>query len=105
MMYFYKFYLQHISHCVLIGRAQSPSSGEDEPPNKKSKPEGLLGSGPPGMPGSMMSQGLMPPHSVGQFGPPMGPMMGPMGMAPPFMGPGYVKTAVYCLLSNFLHTL
>lgn len=70
------------------GRAQSPSSGEDEPPNKKTKPEALLGTGPPGMPGGMMSQGLMPPHSVGQFGPPMGPMMGPMGMATPFMGPG-----------------
>ncbi|XP_075220474.1 uncharacterized protein LOC142323953 isoform X2 [Lycorma delicatula] len=71
-------------------RAQSPSSGEDEPPTKKKAPEGLLGSAPPGMaPGSMMPQGMMPPHPP--YGhPPMGhPMMGPMGpMGPPFMGPG-----------------
>uniref|UniRef100_A0A1B6C7Q2 BED-type domain-containing protein n=1 Tax=Clastoptera arizonana TaxID=38151 RepID=A0A1B6C7Q2_9HEMI len=71
------------------GRPQSPSSGEDEPPTKKNKPEGLLGTAPPGMPGGMMPQGMMPPH-MGQFGPPMGHhMMGPMGpMGPPFMGPG-----------------
>ncbi|GLH08021.1 uncharacterized protein GBIM_13361 [Gryllus bimaculatus] len=86
------------------GRPGSPSSGEDEPAPKKTKPEGLLGNGPGSVPGSsavlpgMMPphpQGPMPPHPmaphIGQFGPPMGhPMMGPMGhpMGPPFMGPG-----------------
>ncbi|XP_067011091.1 BUB3-interacting and GLEBS motif-containing protein ZNF207 isoform X2 [Anabrus simplex] len=83
------------------GRPGSPSSGEDEPAPKKSKPEGLLGNGPvPGGPGGMM-QGMMPPNQggpmpphpmqpMGQFGPPMGPMMGHMGhpMGPPYMGHG-----------------
>lgn len=79
------------------GRAQSPSSGEDEPVQKKTKSEGLLGNGPtPGiMPGQMMPgqnpQGMQFPgqYAPGQFGPmghmgPMAPMMGP-----PFMAPGF----------------
>ncbi|GFG35485.1 hypothetical protein Cfor_09133 [Coptotermes formosanus] len=83
------------------GRPGSPSSGEDEPAPKKTKPDALLGNGPGTLPGpGGMMQGMMPPqgpmhpHSMapmGQFGPPMGhPMMGPMGppMGPPFMGPG-----------------
>lgn len=83
------------------GRPGSPSSGEDEPAPKKTKPEGLLGNGPGPLPGpGGMMQGMMPPqgpmhhHSMapmGQFGPPMGHhMMGPMGppMGPPFMGHG-----------------
>ncbi|XP_069689108.1 BUB3-interacting and GLEBS motif-containing protein ZNF207 isoform X2 [Periplaneta americana] len=83
------------------GRPGSPSSGEDEPAPKKTKPEGLLGNGPGPLPGpGGMMQGMMPPQGpmhphpmapMSQFGPPMGhPMMGPMGppMGPPFMGPG-----------------
>lgn len=77
-------------------RAGSPSSGEDEPAQKKSKPEGLLGSAPGAMNSnsSVMSGGMpgmqghpgMPP--MGQFPPPMHHMMGHMGhVGPPFMGP------------------
>ncbi|XP_054268400.1 BUB3-interacting and GLEBS motif-containing protein ZNF207 isoform X1 [Macrosteles quadrilineatus] len=69
------------------GRAASPDSGDDEPQSKKSKPEGLLGNAPPGMPPGMMPPGMMPPPHP--MMPPMGPMMGHMGpMGPPFMGPG-----------------
>lgn len=80
------------------GRAQSPSSGEDEPVQKKPKSEGLLGNGPaPSMlPHGQMMPGQGPPgmQYQGQFAPgqfaPMGPM-GPMGpmMGPPFMAPGF----------------
>ncbi|XP_015597379.1 BUB3-interacting and GLEBS motif-containing protein ZNF207 isoform X1 [Cephus cinctus] len=79
------------------GRPGSPSSGEDEPAPKKAKPEGLLGSAPGAMPtGSNMMPGVMsgmqghpgmPP--MGQYPPPMHPMMGHMGhVGPPFMGHG-----------------
>ncbi|KAK2581861.1 hypothetical protein KPH14_002324 [Odynerus spinipes] len=79
------------------GRPGSPSSGEDEPVQKKAKPEGLLGSAPGAMPtGSSIMSGVMqgmtthpgmPP--MGQYPPPMHHMMGPMGpVGPPFMGPG-----------------
>lgn len=66
------------------GRPGSPSSGEDEPAPKKSKPEGLLGTAP----GSGMMHGMHghPGMSMGQFPPSMHHMMGHMG--PPFMGPG-----------------
>lgn len=79
-------------------RPGSPSSGEDEPVQKKLKPEGLLGSAPGATTNSnssVMSGGMsgmqthptMPP--MGQFPPPMHPMMGPMGhVGPAFMGPG-----------------
>lgn len=83
------------------GGRTSPSSGEDEPPPKKAKPEGLLGNGPGALPPGSVMPGMMTPHPqapmpphmapMGQFGPPMGHhMMGPMAphMAPPFMGPG-----------------
>uniref|UniRef100_A0A1B6FMT8 BED-type domain-containing protein n=1 Tax=Cuerna arida TaxID=1464854 RepID=A0A1B6FMT8_9HEMI len=73
------------------GRAASPDSGDEDPPAKKNKPEGLLGTAPPGMAPGMMPPGMMPPpHPMGPgMMPPMGPMMGPMGpMGPPFMGPG-----------------
>lgn len=73
------------------GRAASPDSGDEDPPSKKSKPEGLLGTAPPGMGPGMMPPGMMgPPHHMGPgMMPPMGPMMGHMGpMGPPFMGPG-----------------
>lgn len=80
------------------GRPGSPSSGEDEPAPKKSKPEGLLGSAPGAVPtGSSMMSGVMPglpshhgmPPHMGQFPPHMHQMMGPMGpVGPPFMGPG-----------------
>jgi hypothetical protein len=74
------------------GRPGSPSSGEDEPAPKKTKPEGLLGSAPGAMSGSnMMSHGMSghPGMSVGQFQPSMHHVMGSMGhVGPPFMGPG-----------------
>lgn len=79
------------------GRAGSPSSGEDEPAQKKSKPEGLLGSAPGAMPtnSSMMPSGaVMQAHhpgipQMGQYGPPMHSMMGHLGhVGPPYMGPG-----------------
>ncbi|KAJ8680522.1 hypothetical protein QAD02_016309 [Eretmocerus hayati] len=65
------------------GRPGSPSSGEDEPAPKKSKPEGLLGSAP----GSMVPHG-MPGMPMGQFPPSMHPMMGHMGHFGPGMMPG-----------------
>ncbi|XP_058803306.1 BUB3-interacting and GLEBS motif-containing protein ZNF207 [Phymastichus coffea] len=69
------------------GRPGSPSSGEDEPVPKKSKPEGLLGTAP----GAGMMHG-MPGHPgmhMGQFPPSMHHMMGHMGhVGPPFIGPG-----------------
>ncbi|XP_063241849.1 BUB3-interacting and GLEBS motif-containing protein ZNF207 isoform X2 [Bacillus rossius redtenbacheri] len=82
------------------GRPGSPSSGEEDPPPKKAKPEGLLGNGPAPLPTpaslmqnliqpqSSVNPGGMPPH-MGQFGP-MGPhMMGHMTpMGPHFMGHG-----------------
>lgn len=80
------------------GRPGSPSSGEDEPAQKKSKPEGLLGSAPGQMPtNSGMMPGMMqgmpghhPMHQMGQYPPPMHHMMGHMGhVGPPFMQ-GYV---------------
>jgi len=90
-----------VCYVCIGGRPGSPSSGEDEPAPKKTKPDALLGNGPGAIPGpGGMMQGMMPPqgpmhpHSMapmGQFGPPMGhPMMGHMGppMGPPFMGPG-----------------
>ncbi|CAK9796132.1 BUB3-interacting and GLEBS motif-containing protein ZNF207 [Anthophora quadrimaculata] len=79
------------------GRPGSPSSGEDEPVRKKTKPEGLLGSAPGAIPtSSNMMPGVMPGMAahpgmppMGQFPPPMHHMMGPMGpVGPPFMGPG-----------------
>ncbi|XP_051154548.1 BUB3-interacting and GLEBS motif-containing protein ZNF207 [Leptopilina boulardi] len=82
-------------------RPGSPSSGEDEPVQKKLKPEGLLGSAPGATTNSnssVMSGGMsgmqthptMPP--MGQFPPPMHPMMGPMGhVGPAFMGPGMMQ--------------
>ncbi|XP_015523908.1 BUB3-interacting and GLEBS motif-containing protein ZNF207 isoform X2 [Neodiprion pinetum] len=83
------------------GRPGSPSSGEDEPAPKKSKPEGLLGSAPGAVPtGSSMMTGVMPglsahhgmPPHMGQFPPHMHQMMGPMGpVGPPFMGPGMMQ--------------
>ncbi|XP_066588478.1 BUB3-interacting and GLEBS motif-containing protein ZNF207-like isoform X2 [Prorops nasuta] len=79
------------------GRPGSPSSGEDEPVQKKAKPEGLLGSAPGAIPaGSNMLPNVMPGMAthpgmppMSQFPPPMHPMMGHMGpVGPPFMGPG-----------------
>ncbi|XP_044015047.1 BUB3-interacting and GLEBS motif-containing protein ZNF207-like isoform X2 [Aphidius gifuensis] len=84
------------------GRPGSPSSGEDEPVQKKMKPEGLLGSAPGAMststgmmPGVM--QGMQRQHhgmpQMGQYPPPMHHhMMGHMGhMGQPFMGPGMMQ--------------
>ena len=76
------------------GRPGSPSSGEDEPPQKKVKPEGLLGSAPGAMPtNSRMMPGVMQGHpgmqQMGQYAPPMHSMMGHLGHVPPYMGPGY----------------
>lgn len=76
-------------------RTGSPSSGEDEPAPKKTKPDNVVNGpspvGPPGpMPG-MMRPG-MPPGMMPGLGPPgmfPHPMMGHMGhMGPPFLGPG-----------------
>lgn len=67
------------------GRAGSPSSGEDEPAPKKTKPEGLLGTAPGALSGSGMTHG-MPSHlgmQMNQFH----HMMGAMGHMPPY-GPG-----------------
>ncbi|KAG8036166.1 hypothetical protein G9C98_004746, partial [Cotesia typhae] len=55
------------------GRPGSPSSGEDEPAQKKSKPEGLLGSAPGAMPSN---SGMMPGMMQGM----------PPGMQPPVSG-------------------
>lgn len=68
------------------GRPGSPSSGEDEPAPKKTKPEGLLGSAP----GILGSSGMIPHGmSMNQFPPSMHHMMGHMGHhVPPFMGHG-----------------
>ncbi|KAL7303932.1 hypothetical protein TKK_0004050 [Trichogramma kaykai] len=73
------------------GRAGSPSSGEDEPAPKKSKPEGLLGTAPGSMPPNMMSghpgmqfpgmPGMMQ-HMGGFMGHGMVPGMPPPGMPP-----------------------
>ncbi|XP_050302123.1 BUB3-interacting and GLEBS motif-containing protein ZNF207 [Anthonomus grandis grandis] len=65
------------------------SSDEDEPANKKMKPEGLLGNAPPGMAAAMphgMMQGMMHPPP----GMPPGMQMMSMGHmgGPPFMHPG-----------------
>lgn len=65
------------------GRAGSPSSGEDEPAPKKTKPEGLLGTAPGVMGGSGMMPHGMPGHpgmQMGQFH----PMMGAMGHMSPY---------------------
>lgn len=76
------------------GRPGSPSSGEDEPAQKKQKPEGLLGSAPGAMStGSSMMPGMMQGMQghpgmpqMGQYPPPMHHMMGPLGhVGPPFM--------------------
>lgn len=64
------------------------SSDEDEPANKRPKPEGLLGNAPPGMP-AMLPHGVLPgmmapggmPHGMHMM------HMGHMG-GPPFMHPG-----------------
>lgn len=64
------------------------SSDEDEPANKRPKPEGLLGNAPPGMP-AMLPHGVLP-GMMAPGGMPHGmPMMhmGHMG-GPPFMHPG-----------------
>lgn len=82
-----------MSGIFIIGRAQSPSSGEDEPAQKKPKSEGLLGNGPaPGMMPGQMMPGQGPPgmqfqgqFAPGQFGP-----MGHMGPMPPMMGPQFM---------------
>lgn len=100
------------------GRPGSPSSGEDEPVQKKAKPEGLLGSAPGAMPGmaglpgmapqpgmppmpgmgphpSMAPHPGMPPH---HGMPPIHPMM-PMGhVGPPFMNPGYLSPLIHGVL-------
>lgn len=78
-------------------------SDDDEPAQKKAKPEGLLGSAPGQLPSAAgMMTGMMPPMQMGpngmmgQFPPHMAAaphMMGHMGphMGSPFMGhPGYV---------------
>lgn len=65
------------------------SSDDDEPVNKRPKPEGLLGNAPPGMPGGMppgMVPGMMHPPPGMPHGMQM-MSMGPMG-GPPFMHPG-----------------
>ncbi|XP_034952539.1 BUB3-interacting and GLEBS motif-containing protein ZNF207 [Chelonus insularis] len=68
------------------GRPGSPSSGEDEPAQKKSKPEGLLGSAPGAMSTGSMVPGVIPGMPMGQYPPPMHPMMGPIGpVGPPFI--------------------
>ncbi|XP_015111480.1 BUB3-interacting and GLEBS motif-containing protein ZNF207 isoform X2 [Diachasma alloeum] len=81
------------------GRPGSPSSGEDEPAQKKSKPEGLLGSAPGAVPTpSGMMPGVMP-GMQGHPGMPMGHqfppgmhMMSHLGhVGPPFMGPGMMQ--------------
>ncbi|XP_063984370.1 BUB3-interacting and GLEBS motif-containing protein ZNF207 [Diachasmimorpha longicaudata] len=81
------------------GRPGSPSSGEDEPAQKKLKPEGLLGSAPGAVP---TPSGIIPgviPGMQGHPGMPMGhqfppgmhmmPHLGHVG--PPFMGPGMMQ--------------
>ncbi|EEB11203.1 conserved hypothetical protein [Pediculus humanus corporis] len=78
-------------------RAGSPSSGEDEPAPKKTKPDTVLngpaGLGTPGPVPGMIRPG-MPPNMMPGIGPPgifPHPMIGPMGpMGPPFLGPGHM---------------
>ncbi|XP_066258492.1 BUB3-interacting and GLEBS motif-containing protein ZNF207 isoform X1 [Euwallacea similis] len=64
------------------------SSDEDEPANKRPKPEGLLGNAPPGMPG-VMPPTMLPGIMHHQPGLPPGMQMLQMGIGgPPFMHPG-----------------
>ncbi|XP_076261598.1 BUB3-interacting and GLEBS motif-containing protein ZNF207-like isoform X3 [Rhynchophorus ferrugineus] len=73
-------------------RGNDSGSDDDEPSSKRSKPEGLLGSAPAGLPG-VPGHPLVPP---GMMAPPPGmppgmPMM-PMGhMGAPFMHPGFYR--------------